>query len=710
MSRRKKYADPTLEPLLASECDSSSNVVEQLPKTSLNLGHLGSEDAPSISMKSSEVFPILGPKDSTEGSATPFVLLAKLHSDRLSTPIIKRHSSTSAELKISTRESQYEIVIDSADPGLEFVSMLNNKNACVNKVDWSRSPLNVKEGMRLVMIDNLNVKDLPFKKIMEHYTAAIQALSEPTSLVLADDPATGLKTSSDVAQALVWKKRMESENYNDSIHVRAMEFIDGLSFQIFMLMVILWDFLMILFDSKNVYELPSTWVLAFSWIILGIYMFEISVRIYGYKPMVFFRRWFCLFDFFIVLICVLAEAVRDIALVKKRHLPWLNTVRIVRILRPITRLLTECWKKLPQAFRYMVRMNKMSFRDGEFNLDLCYITSRIISMSLPSVGLEKTFRNPIADVASFFDVKHPSHYMIYDLCLERHYETRFFHDRVQHFKFPDHSVPTIAMMLRFCNSVQKWMVKDPQNVIAVHCKGGKGRTGTMVCAWLIYRYRESTADEVIKYFAKMRTNHNIGTKSQGIETRSQVRYVNYFYDYLHLHNGNIDIFKSPFGFQIHEIRMGPLYNGDLGIIYVDIYERSEEIIRADGGASQYIDRTVKFGDGVPIMWGAVFEHVNVSIPYENKATLFRGNIRIDIFCKVNKEKKMLMSFWLNTFLTQLPRKGELLRLDKLDIDKVQKDVEHKSFPEDFAVYLKLRHTNRSGTLYTSKKASTKRKI
>ena len=40
-------------------------------------------------------------------------------------------------------------------------------------------------------------------------------------------------------------------------------------------------------------------------------------------------------------------------------------------------------------------------------------------------------------------------------------------------------------MLDFADKVRRWMAADQSNVIAIHCKGGKGRTGTMICVWLI---------------------------------------------------------------------------------------------------------------------------------------------------------------------------------------------------------------------------------
>jgi hypothetical protein len=40
-------------------------------------------------------------------------------------------------------------------------------------------------------------------------------------------------------------------------------------------------------------------------------------------------------------------------------------------------------------------------------------------------------------------------------------------------------------MVDFCSNVREFMAQDKQNVISIHCKGGKGRTGTMICVWLI---------------------------------------------------------------------------------------------------------------------------------------------------------------------------------------------------------------------------------
>ena len=88
------------------------------------------------------------------------------------------------------------------------------------------------------------------------------------------------------------------------------------------------------------------------------------------------------------------------------------------------------------------------------------------------------------------------------------------------------------------------MEANPENVIVVHCKGGKGkvryimlycfkiwfegRTGTMISAWLVRAGLFPGADESLAYFSDRRTDKSRGNKSQGVQTPSQSRYVLYY--------------------------------------------------------------------------------------------------------------------------------------------------------------------------------------
>ncbi|XP_037383132.1 phosphatidylinositol 3,4,5-trisphosphate 3-phosphatase TPTE2-like isoform X2 [Talpa occidentalis] len=203
----------------------------------------------------------------------------------------------------------------------------------------------------------------------------------------------------------------------------------------------------------------------------------------------------------------------------------LRFIILIRILH-----LANQKRQLEKVTRRMVSENKRRYKKDGFDLDLTYVTERIIAMSFPSSGRQSFYRNPIKEVARFLDTKHQNHYRVYNLCSERAYDPKFFHYNVHRILIDDHNVPTLSEMMAFSMEVEEWLTEDKENIVAIHCKGGKGRTGTMVCVCLITSGIFVTAQDSLFYFGERRTDKSSSAKFQGVETPSQNRYVGYFAD------------------------------------------------------------------------------------------------------------------------------------------------------------------------------------
>ena len=72
-------------------------------------------------------------------------------------------------------------------------------------------------------------------------------------------------------------------------------------------------------------------------------------------------------------------------------------------------------KRSSQSFlKSLVSQDKNRFCFDGFDLDLTYITPRIIAMGLPSTSYEALYRNNMADVLNFFNARQPEHYKVYN--------------------------------------------------------------------------------------------------------------------------------------------------------------------------------------------------------------------------------------------------------------------------------------------------------
>ncbi|EON63622.1 hypothetical protein W97_02850 [Coniosporium apollinis CBS 100218] len=192
-------------------------------------------------------------------------------------------------------------------------------------------------------------------------------------------------------------------------------------------------------------------------------------------------------------------------------------------------------------------------RHPEANLDLCYVTDNIIATSGPSLTYpQRYYRNPLDSLVRFLDSRHGANWAIWEFRAEgTGYPDEEVYGRIYHFPWPDHHPPPFALLVRVVASMRNWVRgtgveveggddgrldgNDGKNgegdgdaakggrVIVVHCKAGKGRSGTASCAYLISEEGWTLAD-ALQRFTERRMRPGFGP---GISIPSQLRWVGY---------------------------------------------------------------------------------------------------------------------------------------------------------------------------------------
>ena len=186
--------------------------------------------------------------------------------------------------------------------------------------------------------------------------------------------------------------------------------------------------------------------------------------------------------------------------------------------------------KSANLMKRLVSKQKRRYQDENFDLDMSYITDRVIAMGYPSIGCETVYRNALTDVVDFFHRKHNDNVKIYNLCLEKdriYNKNLFSKSQVGLFPATDHNPCPIKLILEFCIDICLFLLKNKNSVAAVHCKAGKGRTGVMICSYLVFSHLCESSEKAFRYYARIRTKDNTG-----VTIPSQKRYIKYFETFL----------------------------------------------------------------------------------------------------------------------------------------------------------------------------------
>jgi protein-tyrosine phosphatase len=173
----------------------------------------------------------------------------------------------------------------------------------------------------------------------------------------------------------------------------------------------------------------------------------------------------------------------------------------------------------------------------------------VIATSGPSSKYPKrAYRNPTDALVRFLDTKHGDDWAIWEFRAEgTGYPDSEVYGRIHHFPWPDHHPPPFALIPAIMATMRNWLEKPPSDeqqqqqqqqqqsesesenqignkrVAVVHCKAGKGRSGTIACSYLISQEGWKVED-ALQRFTERRMRVGFG---DGVSIASQRRWVGY---------------------------------------------------------------------------------------------------------------------------------------------------------------------------------------
>ncbi|CAL8366966.1 unnamed protein product [Boreogadus saida] len=281
-----------------------------------------------------------------------------------------------------------------------------------------------------------------------------------------------------------------------------------------------------------------------------------------------------------------------------------------------------------------------------YELDLTYITERIIAVSFPRACSEEIYAHNLKDVTRMLRSKHADNYLTINLS-ERRADLSRINSKTLDTGWPDLHAPPLDKICTICKAMEGWLNTDPLHVVVIHCRGGKGRIGVVISSFIHFTDISASADQALDRFA-MRKYYD--DKVSALMTPSQKRYVWILNSLL---SGSMKINASPLF--LHCIILHGLPNFDASGVcrpYLKVYQGMQAV---------YSSGVYHIGPG---------HRDRLCIPLE-PAQLLKGDIMIKCYHKshVTSEREVVFRLQFHTGAVQ----GYSLSFDKEDMEAADKD-------------------------------------
>lgn len=217
-----------------------------------------------------------------------------------------------------------------------------------------------------------------------------------------------------------------------------------------------------------------------------------------------------------------------------------------------------------------------------------------------------------------------------------------------------------------CNEIHNFLKESDENVVAINCRAGKGRTGTVICCYLLFSRRFDDPEEVLQYYSKKR--FNLG---EGVTQPSQKRYVYYFAQLLK------EKIYFPLVRSIKAISINKFVSKSSDSLkpYFEIYlGNSDKIFFTN--KTNYLDQKKIFSNNTDL----------ITITDTSFALVTSGDLTVKLYNNGMISAKKLGRISFNTAFLSSDQTTLVFKIAEIDPDNLAKN---KKIPKDFEIIVKF---------------------